>query len=134
MKFRNQRHREMFTKAIRQLDRGNYTLMAVVYLFTADTRLWSMTEKSICYSGVDFRHIGFVGRTHYHALHGRITETVEKETDFATHFKRMTAEKKNLQKYRKLWNCPDSCGRIKKIVFEEEVVCVETRKPSPLPL
>ena len=57
MKFRNQRHREMFTKAIRRLDRGNYTLMAVVYLFTADTRLWSMTEKSICYSGVDFSRI-----------------------------------------------------------------------------
>ncbi len=57
MKFRNQRHREMFTKAIRRLDRGNYTLMAVVYLFTADTRLWSMTEKSICYSGVDFNCI-----------------------------------------------------------------------------
>lgn len=57
MKFRNQRHREMFTKAIRRLDRGNYTLMAVVYLFAADTRLWSMTEKSICYSGVDFSRI-----------------------------------------------------------------------------
>jgi hypothetical protein len=25
----------------------------------------------------DFRHIAFVGRTHYHALHGRITETAE---------------------------------------------------------
>jgi hypothetical protein len=47
----------MFTKAIRRLDRGNYTLMAVVYLFAADTRLWSMTEKSICYSGVDFSRI-----------------------------------------------------------------------------
>ena len=57
MKFRNQRHREMFTKAIHLLDRGNYTLMAVVYLFAADTRLWSMTEKSICYSGVDFSRI-----------------------------------------------------------------------------
>ena len=57
MKFRNQRHREMFTKAIRRLDRENYTLMAVVYLFAADTRLWSMTEKSICYSGVDFSRI-----------------------------------------------------------------------------
>ena len=57
MKFRNQRHREMFTKAIHQLDRGNYTLMAVVYLFAADTRLWSMTEKSIYYSGVDFSRI-----------------------------------------------------------------------------
>ena len=43
MKFRNQRHREMFTKAIHRLDRGNYTLMAVVYLFTADTR-----EKVLC--------------------------------------------------------------------------------------
>lgn len=31
----------------------------------------------------DFRHIAFVGRTHYHALHGRITETAEKETDLA---------------------------------------------------
>ena len=31
--------------------------MAVVYLFAADTRLWSMTEKSICYSGVDFSRI-----------------------------------------------------------------------------
>ncbi len=30
----------------------------------------------------DFRHIAFVGRTHYHALHGRITEAAEKETDF----------------------------------------------------
>ena len=57
MKFRNQRHREMFTKAIHRLDRGNCTLMAVVYLFTAETRLWSMTEKSICYSGVDFSRI-----------------------------------------------------------------------------
>ena len=25
----------------------------------------------------DFRHIAFVGRTHYHALHGRITEAAE---------------------------------------------------------
>lgn len=31
----------------------------------------------------DFRHIAFVGRTHYHALHGRITEAAEKATDFA---------------------------------------------------
>lgn len=31
----------------------------------------------------DFRHIAFVGRTHYYALHGRITEAAEKETDFA---------------------------------------------------
>ena len=57
MKFRNQRHQEMFTKVISNLDRQNYTLMAVVYLFTADNRLWSMTEKSICYSGVDFSRI-----------------------------------------------------------------------------
>lgn len=57
MKFRNQHHQEMFTKAISNLDRQNYTLMAVVYLFTADNRLWSMTEKSICYSGVDFSRI-----------------------------------------------------------------------------
>ena len=55
MKFRNQRHQELFTQAIRRLDRQNFTLMAVVYLFTADTRLWSMTKQSICYSGVDFR-------------------------------------------------------------------------------
>lgn len=48
MKFRNQRHQELFTKAIRRLDRQNFTLMAVVYLFTADTRLWSMTKQSIC--------------------------------------------------------------------------------------
>ena len=57
MKFRNQRHQELFTQAIRRLDRQNFTLMAVVYLFTADTRLWSMTKQSICYSGVDFSRI-----------------------------------------------------------------------------
>ena len=57
MKFRNQRHQELFHQAIRRLDRQNYTLMAVVYLFAADNRLWSMTEKSICYSGVDFSRI-----------------------------------------------------------------------------
>ena len=57
MKFRNQRHQERFHQAIRRLDRQNDTLMAVVYLFAADNRLWSMTEKSICYSGVDFSRI-----------------------------------------------------------------------------
>lgn len=31
----------------------------------------------------DFRHITSVGRTHYLALHGCITEAAEKETDFA---------------------------------------------------
>ena len=57
MKFRNQRHQELFTKAISRLDRQNYTLMAVVYLFSADRRLWDMAEKGICYSGVDFSRI-----------------------------------------------------------------------------
>ena len=57
MKFRNQRHQELFTQAIRRLDRQNFTLMAVVYLFTADTRLWSMAKQSICYSGVDFSRV-----------------------------------------------------------------------------
>ena len=57
MKFKNQRHREIFHKAIRRLDKQNERLMAVVYLFTADNRLWGMTEKGICYSGVDFSQI-----------------------------------------------------------------------------
>lgn len=57
MKFRNQRHKELFNEAIRRLDKQNNTLMAVVYLFTADNRLWSMTRHGICYSGVDFNHI-----------------------------------------------------------------------------
>lgn len=57
MKFRNRRHQELFNQAIRCLDRQNFTLMAVVYLLTADTRLWSMARQSICYSGVDFNRI-----------------------------------------------------------------------------
>lgn len=57
MYFKNEKHRTVFAGAVRKLDRKNYALMAVIYLLTADRKLWNMSKH--CVGRNEIRFAGF---------------------------------------------------------------------------
>lgn len=57
MIFKNDKHRIAFEKAINRMDKQNYALMAVVYLLTADYKLWKYTERYVKRNKVFFECI-----------------------------------------------------------------------------
>ena len=47
MDFRNEKHRLVFDRAIRKLNKKDFALMSAVYLLTADQRLWTQIRNSV---------------------------------------------------------------------------------------
>lgn len=47
MQFKNEKHREAFAEAVRKMNKKDNALMAAVYLFTADGRLWNQVSRYV---------------------------------------------------------------------------------------
>lgn len=47
MQFKNDKHRETFTEAVRKMNKKDNALMAAAYLFTADGRLWNQVSRYV---------------------------------------------------------------------------------------
>ena len=47
MQFKNDKHKEAFTEAVRKMNKKDNALMAAVYLFTADGRLWNQVSRYV---------------------------------------------------------------------------------------
>ena len=54
MRFKSEKHRQVFAEAIARLDRKNYAVLAAVYLLSADSRLWNQSKQSVERNVVSF--------------------------------------------------------------------------------
>ena len=63
MNFKNQTHRIYFAKAVAQINQNDRTLLAAVYLLTADNRLWQNVKKHVHYKEIRFEYICLSGST-----------------------------------------------------------------------
>lgn len=45
MRYRNEKHQSEFEDAIKKRDKGDYAMMAALYLLTADLRLWNLSRR-----------------------------------------------------------------------------------------
>lgn len=52
MQFKNEKHRETFTEAVKRLNKKDKSLMAAIYLLTADSKLWSQAKRYVDHGGV----------------------------------------------------------------------------------
>ncbi len=57
MRYKNEKHREVFTEAIRKKDKKDFALMAALYLLTADLRLWNLAKHHVSKVEIDFAGI-----------------------------------------------------------------------------
>lgn len=57
MQFKNDKHREAFTEAVRKMNKKDNALMAAVYLFTADGRLWNQVSRYVDRCGIAYDRI-----------------------------------------------------------------------------
>ena len=70
--FKNERHKALFEEAVRKKNKKDNRLMAVIYLFTADFRLWNIVKHyvdktSVNFAGIKLRGIHENGYTLYSA-------------------------------------------------------------------
>lgn len=63
MNFKNQTHRIYFAKAVAPINQNDRTLLAAVYLLTADNRLWQNVKKHVHYKEIRFEYICLSGST-----------------------------------------------------------------------
>ena len=61
MLYRNDKHKAIFENAVRKKDVKNYTLMAVIYLLTADLRLWQIMKRHIEKNQIHFEQVRLNG-------------------------------------------------------------------------
>lgn len=61
MTFRNEKHRYTFEEATKYLIKSNKALMAAVFLFTAENRLWCMVKRHVERNKIDFDRIKVKG-------------------------------------------------------------------------
>ena len=59
--FKNEKHKTVFEEAVRKKDKKDYALMAVIYLLTADLRLWNIAKPHVEKTVVDFGNIKLKG-------------------------------------------------------------------------
>lgn len=52
MQFKNDKHRENFTEAVKRLNKKDKSLIAAIYLLTADSKLWIQAKRYIDHGGV----------------------------------------------------------------------------------
>ena len=57
MKFKNKNHQALFTTAANKLNRHDKTKMAILYLLTADVRLWNMAKRHVRKGYIDLDSI-----------------------------------------------------------------------------
>lgn len=61
MLYRNDKHKAIFENAVRKKDIKNYTLMAVIYLLTADFRLWQIMKHHTERNKINFEQVRLNG-------------------------------------------------------------------------
>lgn len=61
MDYKNDKHRIVFTEAIRKKEHKDYDLMAAIYLLTSDFRLWQKVKNNIDKREIDFEQINING-------------------------------------------------------------------------
>ena len=57
MKFKNKNHQALFNTAATKLNRHDKTKMAILYLLTADVRLWNMAKRHVRKGYIDLDSI-----------------------------------------------------------------------------
>ena len=57
MKFKNKNHQALFNTAANKLNRHDKTKMAILYLLTADVRLWNMAKRHVRKGYIDLDSI-----------------------------------------------------------------------------
>ena len=57
MDYRNEKHRNTFTEAIKRLDRKDYALLSAIYLLTAEHALWKAAKDKTSGGRLDFEQI-----------------------------------------------------------------------------
>lgn len=57
MDYRNEKHKIAFEDAVRKADIRNYTLLSVLYLLTADRKLWISSKPHISKNEIAFEKI-----------------------------------------------------------------------------
>lgn len=61
MLYRNDKHKVGFENAVRKKDIKNYTLMAALYLLTADLRLWQIMKHHTERNKINFERVRLNG-------------------------------------------------------------------------
>lgn len=61
MVFKNEKHRVIFEETVRKKDKKDYTLMAALYLLTADLRLWNIAKHHVEKTAINFKGIKLKG-------------------------------------------------------------------------
>lgn len=61
MLYRNDKHKAIFENAVRKKDIKNYTLMAALYLLSADLRLWQIMKHYIEMNKINFEQVRLSG-------------------------------------------------------------------------
>ena len=62
MKFKNKNHQALFNTAANKLNQHDKTKMAILYLLTADARLWSMAKRHVRKGYIDLDSIDLATR------------------------------------------------------------------------
>jgi hypothetical protein len=57
MEYRGQTHSDIFALTIKNRKNANYRYLSVVYLLTADKKLWTVCNKAISVNKIDFSKI-----------------------------------------------------------------------------
>ncbi len=57
MRYKNERHKKIFTSVIREMNKQDNKLMSAVYLLTADSKLWRVAKKYVSSHYIAFGHI-----------------------------------------------------------------------------
>jgi hypothetical protein len=57
MEYRGQTHSDIFAIAIKNRKNANFRYLSVVYLLTADKKLWTVCKKAISVNKIDFSKI-----------------------------------------------------------------------------
>ena len=57
MKYRNEKHHTAFSKAVKRMEQKDKTLMAALYLLTADHRLWLASKPLAEQNGINMNAV-----------------------------------------------------------------------------
>ena len=61
MSYRGQQHNEIFALATKNRPNSSYRYLSVIYLLTANKRLWNRSKKAVFSNSVDFSEINCAG-------------------------------------------------------------------------
>lgn len=92
MKFKNKNHQALFNTAANKLNRHDKTKMALLYLLTADVRLWNMAKHHVKkgYIDLDSIDLGNKGYPKAYTLLG-VAKDIANGTSYHVTYKVLTS-------------------------------------------